>query len=119
MESHEDALDVLDELIDRFGEPPASVKGLVDVSLLRNSAAQLGIERVTQRGDSLIFQQPQFDLEAASYLASQLKKRIMVSAGKEPYLAARVLTGEQPLDVMRQVLDCWSRWAESKELSAS
>jgi len=119
VENHDDALDVLDELIDRFGEPPASVKGLVDVSLLRNSAARLGIDRVTQRGDSLIFQQPQFDLEAASYLASQLKKRIMVSAGKEPYLAARVLTGEQPLDVMRLVLDSWTRWEKSRTPSAS
>ena len=30
-------MDVLDELIDRFGEPPASVKGLLDVALLRNT----------------------------------------------------------------------------------
>ena len=30
--SQDDAMDVLDELIDRFGEPPASVKGLIDVA---------------------------------------------------------------------------------------
>ncbi len=39
METQEDAMDVTDELIDRFGEPPASVKGLLDVALLRNTAS--------------------------------------------------------------------------------
>ena len=39
VETQEDSMDVLDELIDRFGEPPASVKGLLDVALLRNTAA--------------------------------------------------------------------------------
>ena len=33
--------DVYDELIDRFGEPPAAVCGLVDVALLRNMAADV------------------------------------------------------------------------------
>ena len=41
-------MDVLDELIDRFGEPPASVKGLIDVALIRNTAASLGIYEIKQ-----------------------------------------------------------------------
>ncbi len=45
VETQEDAMDVLDELIDRFGEPPASVKGLLDVALLRNTAARPGRHR--------------------------------------------------------------------------
>ena len=44
--SQDDAMDVLDELIDRFGEPPASVKGLIDVALIRNTAASLGIYEI-------------------------------------------------------------------------
>lgn len=46
--SQDDAMDVLDELIDRFGEPPASVKGLIDVALIRNTAASLGIYEIKQ-----------------------------------------------------------------------
>ena len=44
--SDEDASDVIDDLIDRFGEPPASVEGLVKVALLRNSAADSGIYEI-------------------------------------------------------------------------
>ena len=37
--TREDALDVIDELIDRCGEPPESVNGLIEVALLRNLAS--------------------------------------------------------------------------------
>ncbi len=48
--SHEDSLDVYDELIDRFGEPPAAVCGLIDVALLRNMAADQGFFEIKQQG---------------------------------------------------------------------
>lgn len=35
IENEADALDITDELIDRFGDPPEAVKGLIDVSLLQ------------------------------------------------------------------------------------
>ena len=43
-------MDLIDELIDRFGDPPDAVKGLMDVALVRNTAAQFGIKEITQRG---------------------------------------------------------------------
>ena len=39
----EDAADVLDELIDRYGDPPPSVSDLVNVSLVRVQAAAVGV----------------------------------------------------------------------------
>ncbi len=114
VETKEDALDVLDELIDRFGEPPNSVKGLVDVSLLRNTAARMGINKISQKNDSLIFQQETFDLEMASYLAATLKGRIMVNMGKDPYLASRVLKGEKPVDAMAIVLNTMDEFRKQK-----
>ena len=115
IETKEDALDVLDELIDRFGEPPNSVKGLVDVSLLRNTAARMGINKITQKNDSLIFLQETFDLEMASYVAASLKGRIMVNMGKEPYLAVRVLKGEKAIDAMRIALECMDQFKKEKK----
>jgi len=115
IETKDDALDVLDELIDRFGDPPTSVKGLVDVSLLRNTAARMGVCKISQKNDSLIFQQEHFDMELASYLAANLKGRVMVNVGKEPYLAVRVLKGEKPVDAMRIALECMDTFAESKK----
>jgi transcription-repair coupling factor (superfamily II helicase) len=53
----EDEAEVLDELIDRFGEPPAEVENLVKVSHIRAMAEKAGIIRITrnQRRLFLIF----------------------------------------------------------------
>ena len=108
VENDQDALDITDELIDRFGDPPESVKGLIDVSLLRNMAASLGIKEISQRTDSLLFYPEVVDMEAASRLAANLKGRVMLNAGAKPYLAVRVLKGEKPVDTMRLALDAMS-----------
>ena len=52
--SFDDASDVIDELIDRYGEPPAAVKGLIDVALLRNMASRLGVSEVKQQEGKLL-----------------------------------------------------------------
>ena len=44
--AQEDADDITDELIDRFGDPPPAVQGLIDIALLRNTASRLGITEV-------------------------------------------------------------------------
>lgn len=40
-------------LIDRYGEPPKSVTGLIEAALLRNTAAALGITEIQQRKENL------------------------------------------------------------------
>ena len=97
-------MDITDELIDRFGEPPEAVKGLIDVSLLRNMAAGLGIREISQRTDSLLFYPETVDMQAASRLAAGLKGRVMLNAGAKPYLEVKVAKGEKPIDSMRLAL---------------
>ncbi len=54
IQTPEDAADVLDELIDRYGDPPPSVSDLVNVSLVRVQAAAVGAYEVTQKKDTLV-----------------------------------------------------------------
>jgi transcription-repair coupling factor (superfamily II helicase) len=50
----DDALDlVVDELTDRYGEPPADVEGLLAVARLRRRAAQAGLADVVAMGPNL------------------------------------------------------------------
>ena len=53
--SEEDADDLMDELIDRYGDPPRTVNNLISVALLRADAARNGISQIDQKGD-----QPEF-----------------------------------------------------------
>jgi transcription-repair coupling factor (superfamily II helicase) len=100
----EDASDVTDELIDRFGEPPAAVLGLIDVSLLRGMAAELGINEIQQREEAVLLYQDPPDMKAIGLLASRMKGRVMVSGGKRPYITVRLKGKEDPIELIRQVL---------------
>ncbi len=110
VKSEEDALDVLDELIDRFGEPPEAVKGLVDVALLRNTASNFGIGEISQKGGSLLFYPEHLNMELASQLVGRLKGRVMVNAGAKPYLSVKMKEAG-PVEVMREVLAVWNESA--------
>lgn len=105
--SEEDSYDVIDELVDRFGEPPEAVKGLVDVALLRNTASGFGIKEISQRGVNLLFYPEKLNMELASQLVGRLKGRVMVNAGAKPYLSVK-MKGAGPVDVMREVLSVWN-----------
>ena len=100
----DDASDVLDELIDRFGDPPASVKGLIDVALLRNTAASLGIYEVKQQGEILLLYLSPVDMKRVSALIGALRSRVMFSAGQKPYLSVRAAKGASPLDTLGEAL---------------
>ena len=104
IQSAADAADVLDELIDRYGDPPASVSGLVDVSLVRVTAAGAGIVEITQRGGSLLLYSDTLSVERIRPLLEALPGRVTMNAKGRPYLAVKVLPGEKPVDTLRAAL---------------
>ena len=103
VETQEDAMDVIDELIDRFGEPPASVKGLLDIALLRNTAARLGVTEVKQQGDSLLIYKQKFDMAEVAPLIRALDGRVLLSAGSRPYISVK-MAGKSPTEALAEIL---------------
>ena len=100
----DDVSDVLDEMIDRFGDPPQAVKSLVDVALLRNTAAQSGIKEISQRGDVVMLFADKIDFKSVSALVAKMRRRVMVSAGQKPYISVKLLPGQSPVDGIREAL---------------
>ncbi|MDY4412810.1 MAG: transcription-repair coupling factor, partial [Ruminococcus sp.] len=69
VENEYDKTDLIDELIDRYGDVPESVIGLIDISLLRNTASMLGISEITQRNGQLYFYTENLDMKQAQALS--------------------------------------------------
>ena len=109
-----DADDVLDELIDRFGEPPSAVTSLVRVALVRGEAGKAGITDITQKGNILRFTLAEFDMErvSAMYAKSRYKGRLKVEASKKPVLALRLPTGARVLDEAADFIKNWESTAK-------
>ena len=103
IKSYEDSSDVVDELIDRFGEPPESVYGLIDIALLRNRATSIGITEVKQQQNALLLYKEKFDMDRVKRLIQGMPNRVMLSAGSRPYISVS-LSGHQPLEVLEDTL---------------
>lgn len=108
----EDAFDVTDELIDRFGEPPAAVKGLIDIALLRNTASRLGITEIKQQGDALLIYKKKFDVLQVSNLIKAMNGRVLLSAGSQPYISVKI-GPEAPLAVLTGILKIMEQTTEN------
>ena len=102
--TQEDAMDVMDELIDRFGDPPPAVEGLVEVALLRNTAAGLGIYEITQRGNALLLWWDAVDTAAVARASKEFRGRLMVSGGQKPYVTLKVGDPAELLKDLKAVL---------------
>ena len=99
--SQEDADDVVDELIDRFGEPPVSVLGLIDIAELRNLAAARGIYEMKQTDGRVLLYQKKIDKQEIARLIAKMNGRVLVSAGSKPYISIRLQGG----DVLQELKD--------------
>ncbi|MEG1747022.1 MAG: transcription-repair coupling factor [Oscillospiraceae bacterium] len=109
--NEEDADDLTDELIDRFGDPPRPVNNLISVALLRSAAAQNGISEIAQKGASLNFMLADFDLSRVSALCGEerYKGRLLFSAGEKPYLSLRVKKGEDALKLGTRLVEDYGK----------
>ena len=103
--NEDDASDVLDELIDRFGDPPAGVEGLIKVALLRNMASALGIYEIGQNNNSLLLYVEKVDMSKVAVLVKAMRGRILVSTGPKPYITVKKASGQSPLDALKEALD--------------
>ena len=105
IKNKDDELDDSDELKDRFGKPPVSVQGLIDIALLRNMASQIGIFEVKQRDDYIMLYREPMNMEFLEPLIKILKGRVKLSAGNKPYVSVKVTGKETPLQTLKQVLE--------------
>ena len=105
--SDEDASDLLDEMLDRYGEAPKSVLALLDVALLRAAAARSGVADISQRKDVLKFTLGVFRPEALVTVCGlhKYKGRLTIAAGDTPALTLKLSPGADVLETARTLVE--------------
>ncbi len=104
----EDADELLDEIIDRYGDPPKGVINLIDVALLRANAKKAGICDIRQKGGEVHFTMIALDFNAISLIcdSADYKNRIqLVATAKEPTIKLRLASGIDSLKQAKVFID--------------
>ena len=114
-----DRADILDELMDRFGEVPPPVETLLDIAQLRAQANKLGIAQVTyKQGGFLVLKidlkhLPQDD-EAFITAMSQADKRLMPSR-MHPDVLILAAPNLNEYGMLREAVKVMTRWNQCFE----
>ena len=110
--SREDREDVIEELIDRFGEIPESVMNLIDVAHLKAVSSSLFVSRVTGTKGLLSFVLEKCPDPERLYLAlTKTDRRLMFSASSQAAILLRD-NGKDVEDMMRDAVRVMEKLAD-------
>lgn len=90
-----DSEDVIDELCDRFGEPPAPVMGLIRIALLRNRAAANGIYEVKNTKSGVALMTESINKDTADKLSDAFGDGFSVSFIGSPAYIVKLKKGDK------------------------
>ena len=126
IETEEEAEEMLEELIDRFGEPPKSVQNLLTIARLKFFAHRLYVKEVCQKGNELKLMMyekakinPALIPQVVQTMAPFLK---FVADSKNPYFVYALNgnskeKGKEVVEILKNLLENMSVLVEMQESS--
>lgn len=96
-------MDVIDELCDRFSEPPKEVLGLIDIALLRNRAARLGIYAIEEDKNGIILRVNAVTPEQLERLNEPLGNRLCLYPSEPPYYSVKYKSGQKKNQLINEI----------------
>ncbi len=103
IKNNDDASDVIDELCDRFGEPPRAVMGLIDIAILRAKAAAAKIAEITSVGNTAVLHINSIEPEVMHRLSEYFGNRFLLKAGEKPVYTVKLKTNEKMSDLVSEL----------------
>ena len=109
IETPEDKDDIIDEMIDRYGDIPAPVQNLLTVALVRAAAIRCKITSVVEDNTEIKIYPAKFDIGVWSDLAFEYRGRLRVIMAENPAVSLRKQSGE---NVPQMLYKLFTRYAE-------
>ena len=113
VENKDDADDLKDELLDRFGDIPKPVANLIDIALIRNCACLEFIDSIENKDQKSIIiyskilaqEYGRKMLEKWTIAASKMNGRLLLSMGQKPHVAYFLKDGENVIDCLKNIMN--------------
>ena len=89
--TEEDLQNVIDEIIDRYGNMPKEIENLIEVSRIKRLCKEKNIIKISQRNESAVFtfDNKKFDLSIVDKLVKIYGNKIRFSTGN-PYVTLKI-----------------------------
>ena len=94
----EDESEAVDELIDRFGEPPKPVMNLLMIARLRYKAIACGITKISEFAKGYLIYPKTVDPRTIAGLAAIYRRNFLFSAANPPYITLKCENKEKDIE---------------------
>ena len=84
--TEEDIQNVIDEIIDRYGDMPKEVANLMDVARIKNAARNTNVVKIQERQMGIVFTVKDIDNDKLDELIDKYRNNIRFSPGEKPYV---------------------------------
>ena len=103
--NRDDYHDIIDELVDRYGELPKAAKNLMTIALIRGNAIASGIEALEQDGSSIKIFPTHIDIDVWSELSDAFDGSLKIVMGSRTYINLYLRKAPKPLELINKVLE--------------
>lgn len=92
-----DIQDVIDELIDRFGDIPKEVEKLLEISRIKQLAKAKGVSKISSKKEAIVFTYDNslFDASCVQTLIKEYGNRIRFSPGVKPMITLKIANNSE------------------------
>ena len=106
--TEEDIQNVIDEIIDRYGNMPKEVENLIEIARIKELAKELGIIKISEKKDGVVFiyDNNKFSNKIVDLLLEKYGYKIRFSPGAQPYVTLKVtkVSDKQILEEVKNYL---------------
>ena len=90
--NEEEIKDIVDSIIDRYGDLPKEIEKLIDIARIRNCCREKNIIKVSQKNDKIVFyfDEKNFDFQVVDKLMKTYGNKIKFSPSKNSYITYKL-----------------------------
>ena len=101
----EDLSDMLDELVDRYGEPPKPTRNLLKIARIHSAAVSANMTSIRQTGNEIHIFPRVLDVGRWSEVTSDFSGKLRVLLSGDAHLCLKIAKKEAALDLLQECLD--------------
>ncbi len=110
--NRDDYYDIVDELVDRYGELPQSAKNLCTIALIRGNAMACGVEAVEQDGNGVRIFPSHIDIDIWSELSDAFDGSLKIVMGSKTYIHLYLRKNPRPLELVNKIFEKYIQLAQ-------
>ena len=108
--NEEDIQNIIDELIDRFGNMPRELENLIDIARIKYLGKQINISKILEKNANIVFTFEQSDLKMdVAQIVKKYGNKLKFSSGIKPMITLKLTEKDENkklLEITKFLKDC-------------